>query len=110
MCCTANTMPRIDSVSSCITLWLMWRSPRALTVASCLGDSPMIDLVRVSLSLLLATGVLRVVADVAAPRRVQILQPLDAAQGIDRRLQHVVGIVRPQRLGQDVLDPARFQD
>src|SRR5262249_25480847 len=111
MCCTAKTMPRIVSVSSCTTVWLMRRRPRAFTVASCLGLSPMIDLVRVSLSFLLDTaGVLREVPVTAPARRVQILKPLDPAQGVHGGLEHVVGIVGAEGLGQDVLDSGRLQD
>src|SRR5262249_40979087 len=111
MCCTAKTMPRIVSVSSCTTVWLMRRRPRAFTVASCLGLSPMIDLVRVSLSFLLDTaGVLREVPVTAPARRVQILKPLDPAQGVHGGLEHVVGIVGAEGLGQDVLASGRLQD
>src|SRR5262245_65013011 len=49
------------------------------------------------------------VAAAAAPSRVEILKPLDPTEGIDGRLEHVVRIVRAQRLGQDILDARRFQ-
>src|SRR5690242_11330309 len=84
----------------------MRRRPRAFTVASWVGLRPMIDRVSVILSFLPGTGRLLhpTVRDALAPRRVQILKALDAAKRVDGRLQHVVRIVGPQRLGQDVLD------
>src|SRR6267378_1242346 len=103
MCGTAAIMPRIVGVSSCSTDWCMRRRPRAFTVASCLGLRPMMDFVRVILSFLPGTGRLldtAAVHDALAPRGVQILQPLDTTERVDRRLQHVVGVVGSQRLGE----------
>src|SRR5262245_37155519 len=100
-------MPRIVAVSSCETVWCMRRSPSAFTVASCLGDSPMIDLVSVTLSFLPGTGRLLYAAAVGrtlAARSVQILKPLDAAKRVDGRFEHIVGIVGAERLREDVLD------
>src|SRR5512132_1802205 len=99
------------TVSSCMTWWCMRRSPSAFTVASWRGLSPMIERVRVILSFLLGTrGLLHHVALAAAPpRRVQVLQPLDPAQGVDGRLQDVVRVVRAERLGEDVLHPRRLE-
>src|SRR6266508_732728 len=100
-------MPRIAGVSAWVTCWRIRRSPRGLTVPSCLGLRPMILFTRVILSFL--SGTARLLRQVAAgappPRRVQVLQPLDPPQRVDGSLEHVVGIVRPQRLGQDVLHP-----
>src|SRR5438552_1787828 len=83
-------MPRMVGVSSCSTTWCMRRRPRAFTVASCVGERPIIDLVSVTLSFLPGTGrLLHAAVGVAlAPRGVQVLQSLDAAEGIDGRLQH----------------------
>src|SRR5205814_1941959 len=79
------------------------RSPSALTVASCLGERPMMERERVILSLLLATGRLlhhrRTIA--APPCRVQVLQALDLAERVERRLEDVVRVVRAERLGED---------
>src|SRR5207253_3844935 len=99
-------MPRMVGVSSCSTAWCMRRRPRAFTVASCVGERPMRDLVSVILSFLPGTGRLlhATVDDALAPRGVQILKPLDATERVDGRLQHVVRIVRAERLGEDVLD------
>src|SRR3989454_6217530 len=64
---------------------------------------------RVTLSAL-ATGGLRPVALTRlAPRVVRPLQPLEAAERVDGGLEDIVGIVGPERLGQDVLDPGRFE-
>src|ERR1700752_772471 len=105
MCGTLAIMPRINGVSSCVTDWCMRRSPRAFTVPSCLGLRPMMLLTSVSLSLLLGTdGLLHPVAVAPPPpRRVRGLQPVDPPERGDGGLQHVVGVVGPQRLGQDVL-------
>src|SRR5262245_66539482 len=90
-------MPRTVAESSCVTEWFMRRSPRALTVASCLGLSPIMLLVRVILSVAATGGLLRPVAIGGAPAdRLQLLKPLDAPQGIDGRLEHIVGIVGPE--------------
>src|ERR671922_570073 len=113
MCGTAAIMPRTVGVSSCETDWCMRRRPSAFTVASCFGLRPMIDLVSVILSFLPGTDRLLhvVVGAVAAlaPHGVQILQALDPSKGVDRRLQHVVRIVRAERLGEDVLDAGRLE-
>src|SRR5213594_4277569 len=106
-------MPRTVTESSCITNWRMRRSPSALTVASCLGDSPMIERLRVTLSFLSGTDRLldwspRAVA--ATARRVQVLQPLDPAQRVERGLEHVVRIVGAERLREDVLHARRLED
>src|SRR5262249_49293325 len=47
----------------------------------------------------------------AAPlaRGMQILEPLDAPERVDGRLEDVVRVVGPQGLGQDVLHPGRLQ-
>src|SRR5712691_2210429 len=64
---------------------------------------------RVTLSAL-ATGGLRPVAFTRlAPRVVRPLQPLEAAERVDGGLEDIVGIVGAERLGQDVLDPGRFE-
>src|SRR5215470_2349144 len=86
-------------------------SPSAFTVASCLGDRPMIERVSVTLSFLSGTdGLLHYGTVAATPRRVQILQSLDPAQRVDRGLEHVVRVVGAERLGQDVLDARRLED
>src|SRR6187397_1584231 len=92
-------MPRIIGVSSWDTCCHIRRSPRALTVPSCLGLSPMMLFTSVSLSLLLGTDRLlyQVTVATAPPDRV------------DRGLQDVVRVVRPQRLRQDVLHPGRLE-
>src|SRR5689334_9845708 len=90
----------------------MRRSPSAFTVASCLGDSPMIDRVSVILSFLPGTGRLLHAAAIRgalAPRGVQILKALDPTKRVDRRLEHVVRVVRAERLREDVLDAGRLQ-
>src|SRR5262247_3044924 len=89
----------------------MRRSPSAFTVASCLGDKPMIERVSVTLSFWSGTDSLLHYGGVtAAPRRVQVLKPLDPAQRVDRGLEHVVRVVGAERLGQDVLDARRLED
>src|SRR5215475_15978642 len=104
-------MPRIVGVSSCFTVSLIFRSPSAFTVASWRGLRPMMLPVSVILSFLLGTrGLLYQIAVAAAPPgRVQILKTLDPLQRIDGGLEHVVGIIGPQRLGQDVLNAGRLQ-
>ena len=85
-------------VSSCVADWLMRRSPSDRTVASCFGLMPMMLFRSVTLSFLLGTGCLRPVTVHATPHRMQILEPLDPAQGVDGRLEDVVGIVRAEGL------------
>src|SRR5262245_9704598 len=112
MCGTAAIMPRIVGVSSCETVWCMRRSPRAFTVASCVGDSPMIDFARVILSFLPGTGRLLHAAAIRralAARGVQILKPLDAAERVDGRFQNIVWVVGSERLGEDILDAGRLE-
>src|SRR5438034_5253191 len=89
----------------------MRRRPNALTVASCFGESPMMLRTSVSLSFFCAThGLLLSHVTVGPPPgRMEILQTLDPPERVDRRLQHVVRIVRAERLRQDVLDTGRFQ-
>src|SRR5262249_25904033 len=108
---TASIMPRIVAVSSCETVWCIRRSPRAFTVASCLGERPMIDLVSVILSFLPGTGRLlhATVRSALAPRGVQILEPLDPAERVDGRFQDVVRVVGSERLGEDVLHASRLE-
>src|SRR2546426_1575672 len=89
----------------------MWRRPSARTVASCLGDRPMSERVSVTLSLLSATDrLLHQRAVATPPRRVQVLQALDPAQGVERRLEHVVRVIRSERLREDVLHARRLED
>src|SRR5713101_1652696 len=58
----------------------------------------------------LATGGLLPVALGRLPSRVvRPLQPLEAAEGIDGRLEDIVRIVCAERLGQDVLHPGRLE-
>src|SRR5437763_8273372 len=106
-------MPRTVAESSWLTDWRSRRSPSARTVASCLGERPIIDRVRVTLSFLSGTGNLLRGGDdaiAASPRRMQILQALDPAERVDRRLQHVVGIVRAEGLRENVLHARRLED
>src|SRR5262245_60618956 len=49
------------------------------------------------------------VAAAATASCVEILKPLDPTEGIDGGLEDVVGVVRAQRLGQDILNARRFQ-
>src|SRR6266566_4489102 len=110
---TLAIMPRTDAESSWLTDWRIRRSPSARTVASCLGDRPIIDLVRVTLSFLSGTGhLLRGGggAVAASPRRVQILESLDPPERVDGRLEHVVRVVRAERLREDVLDARGLED
>src|SRR2546422_7131520 len=89
----------------------MWRRPSARTVASCLGDRPMSERVSVTLSLLSATDrLLHQRAVATPPRRVQVLQALDPAQGVERGLEHVVRVIRSERLREDVLHARRLED
>src|SRR6266571_3984596 len=89
----------------------MRRSPSARTVASCLGDRPMSERVSVTLSVLSANDrLLYHRAVTPPPRRVQVLQALDPAQRVDRRLEHVVRVVGAERLREDVLHARRFED
>src|SRR5688572_19968815 len=90
-------------VSSWTADWLIRRSPSDFTVASCFGLMPMMLFLSVTLSFLPGTRRLRSVAVPAPPDRVQILQPLDSSQRVDGGLEDVVGIVRPERLREDVL-------
>src|SRR5437016_12625373 len=102
-------MPRTVAESSWLTDWRSRRSPSARTVASCLGERPIIDRVRVTLSFLSGTGNLLRGGDdaiAASPRRMQILQALDPAERVDRRLQHVVGLFGPRVLGRISFTPA----
>src|SRR5262245_29559155 len=101
-------MPRIVGVSSCSTVCRIRRRPSAFTVASCFGESPMMLLTSVTLSFL-ATGGLLAVVSALAPGRVRGLQPLEPTERVDRGLEHVVRIVRAERLGQDVLDTGGLQ-
>src|SRR5262249_26045311 len=90
----------------------MRRSPRAFTVASCLGDSPMVDFVSVILSFLPGTGRLLHAAAIGralAADGVQILKSLDTAERIDGRLQDIVWIVGAERLREDVLNAGRLE-
>src|SRR5882672_2840670 len=106
-------MPRTVAESSWLTECRIRRSPSARTVASCLGDRPIIDLVRVTLSFWSGTGhLLRRGGDAvaASPCRVQILKTLDPAQRVDRRLEHVVGVVRAEGLRENVLHAGRLED
>src|SRR6266508_2059248 len=58
----------------------------------------------------LATRTLRPIAITRlAPRVVCPLQPLEAAERVDGGLEDVVRIIGAQRLGQDVLNPGRFE-
>src|SRR5438093_10201357 len=111
MCGTLAIIARTCGVSSCMTVWCIRRRPSAFTVASCLGLRPMMDFRSETLSLLLGTDRLlhQVALAATAPRGVQVLQPLDAPERVERGLQHVVRIVRAERLGQDVLDAGRLQ-
>src|SRR5215470_17316603 len=112
MCGTAAIMPRIVAVSSCETVWCIRRRPSAFTVASCLGDSPMIDLISVILSFLPGTGRLlhpTAIRRALAANGVKILKPLDAAERVNRRLENIVRVVRAKRLGQDVLHARRLE-
>src|SRR5262245_54248006 len=89
----------------------MRRNPRAFTVASCWGLSPIRLFTRVTLSFLGTDGLLRHVAvGRATANGLQILKSLDAAQGIDGGLEDVVRIVRAEGLGEDVLDAGRLED
>src|SRR5438045_2517607 len=111
MCGTLAIIARTCAVSSCVTVWCIRRRPSAFTVASCLGLRPMMDFRSETLSFLLGTDRLLYQAALAAatPGGMQILKALDAPERVDRRLQHVVRVVGPQRLGQNVLDPGRLQ-
>src|SRR5262249_37570440 len=83
----------------------MCRSPSAFTVASCVGDIPMMLLTSVILSALATGGLLPVALGRLPSCVVRPLQPLEAAEGIDRRLEDVVRVVGAEGLGQDVLHP-----
>src|SRR5690242_20603127 len=111
MCGTLAIIARTCGVSSWMTVWCIRRRPSAFTVASCLGLSPMIDRHSETLSLLLGTDRLlhQVAVAAAAAGGVQVLQPLDAPERVERGLEDVVRIVRSQRLGQDVLNTGRLQ-
>src|SRR2546422_1276491 len=89
----------------------MWRRPSALTVASCLGESPMRLRVSWSLSFLLATRRLlpRRNSIAALTGGVQVLDALDPPQRVHGRLEHVVRVVGAQRLGEDVLHAGRLE-
>src|SRR6266446_10451422 len=87
----------------------MCRRPSAFTVASWVGDIPMMLLTSVILSALATGGLLPLALGRLPPRVVRPLQPLEAAEGIDRRLEDIVRIVGAERLGQDVLDPGRLE-
>src|SRR5215475_14912280 len=91
---TALIMPRIVGVSSCSTTCLMCRSPSAFTVASCFGESPMMLLTSVTLSLLATCRLLTITVRRAAPARVRSLQLLHAPKRVHGGLEHVVRIVR----------------
>src|SRR6266478_2277174 len=106
---TVAIMPRIVGVSSCSTWCRIRRRPRALTVASCVGDIPMMLRTSVTLSFFGTGRLLRVAVERPAPCRVRGLQPLEPAEGVHRRLQHVVRVVGTEGLGQDVLHPRRLQ-
>src|ERR1041385_1739306 len=93
-----------------MAVWLIRRSPSDFTVASCLGLMPMMLFVSVTLSFLFARGRLHPVTVRASSHRVQILEPLDPSERVDRRLEHVVRIVGAERLRQDVLDAGGFED
>src|SRR5262249_283041 len=110
-CGALAIMPRIVGVSSWVATSSRFLRPSALTVASWRGLRRMRLPVSVILSFLLGTrGLLYQIAVAAAPPRgVQILRSLDPLQRIDGGLEHVVGIVGPQRLGQDVLHAGRLQ-
>src|SRR6266446_94064 len=110
---TLAIMPRTDGESSWRTECRTRRRPSARTVASCLGERPIIDLVKVTLSFLSGTGHLLRGGDdavAASPCRVQILQALDPTERVDRRLEHVVGIVRAEGLRENVLHARRLED
>src|SRR6185503_12488378 len=106
---TALIIPWMVGVSSCSTVCRMWRSPSARTVASCLGLSPMMLFTSVTLSFLATGRLLPVTVQPAPAGRMQIELPLHAPERVDGRLEHVVRVVRPQRLGEHVLDARRLQ-
>src|SRR5262249_3180322 len=100
----ALIMPRIVGVSSCSTTCLMCRSPSAFTVASCFGESPMMLLTSVTLSLLATCRLLTITVRRAAPARVRGLQLLHAPKRVHGGLEHVVRIVRAERFREHVLN------
>src|SRR5882672_11544301 len=88
----------------------MRRSPSARTVASCLGERPISERMSVTLSFVSGTDrLLHHDAITAPPRRVQVLEPLDLAQRVDRGLEHVVRVVGAERLREDVLHARRLE-
>src|SRR5262249_23281441 len=106
---TAWIIPRMVGVSSCSTVWCMRRSPSAFTVASWVGESPIRLFTSVTLSFFATARLLAVTVYRPPPRTVRIQEPLEAAERVDGRLEHVVRIVGAERLGQDVLDARRLQ-
>src|SRR5262249_19258219 len=106
---TRATIPRIDGVSSCSTVARIFRRPRARSVFTWFGWSPIRLRTRVILSLLLGKGrLLRFLRGLAA-QRVEVLEPPHPLERVDGRLQDVVRVVGADRLGQDVLDAGRLQ-
>src|SRR5438128_4871817 len=69
----------------------------------------MMLLTSVILRLLATGGLLPVTLGRLPSRVVRPLQPLEAAEGIDGRLEDIVRIVCAERLGQDVLHPGRLE-
>src|SRR5262252_7524378 len=87
----------------------MRRSPSALTVASCLGERPMMLRTRVTLSFFATRSLLAIGLSPLATARIGGLQAFHPPKRVHRRLEYVVRIVRAERLGQDVLDSGGFE-
>src|SRR5262245_29104260 len=102
-------MPRIPGPSSCTTVARIRRSPRASSVRTWPGLSPIRLRVRVILSFLLDKNRLLGLRGTLAPEPLKILELPDPPEGVERRLQHVVRVVRAERLGEDVLDARRLE-
>src|SRR5207249_1909154 len=97
-------------VSSCTTEARIRLSPRAWSVRTWFGLSPIRLRVRVILSfLLLGKGRLLRLRRGLLPERMQVLELPDAPEGVEGRLEDIVRVVGAERLGEDVLNPRRLQ-
>src|SRR5262245_59865444 len=102
-------MPRITAVSSCTLVARIRRRPSACSVRTWPGRSPIELRRRVTLSFLLGKDGLLHFLRALPPEPLEILELPDPPEGVERRLQHIVRVVRAQSLGQDVLDAGGFE-